>query len=159
MMKLIQSNIQLKKFSVMNYEYKFIPNTENRKLKIKEDLFDNYDIEIDFAWKRNDHEVMSFIKLSINRHDAKKIGYSIFIEGVGVFKLAGNLSEADEKNLIQYSCPSIVLQELRAIVRYNTSLSPYGAFNIPTINITEQVKLKMQMLQKTKLLNKPVKKK
>lgn len=45
--------------------------------------------------------------------------------------------------LLKFSAPGIVLQELRAIIKNNTLLAPLGSYMLPTINITEQVNLRL----------------
>lgn len=154
-MKLIQSSLQFKKFNLLQYEFKFNLGSGNKKLNIKEDVFPKYIIDVDFAWKKNSDEQIVFCKLEINRGAEQEVGYSIFAEGVGIFKLDENTSEVDRKSLMTYSAPSIVLQELRALIRNNTFIAPMGAYVLPTINIQPQITQKMEELQSKKV---PVKK-
>jgi len=154
-MKLIHSPLQLKKFNLLQYEFKLILSESNKKINIKEDIFPKYVVDVNFAWKKNNDGQVVFCKLEINRVNEKEIGYSIVAEGMGIFKLEENTLEADAKNLITYSAPSIVLQELRALIRNNTFIAPHGAYVLPTINIQAQIRQKIEALNAKKL---PVKK-
>lgn len=149
-MKLIHSPLQLKKFNLLQYEFKLILNESNKKINIKEDIFSKYIVDVNFAWKKNNDEQVVYCKLEVNRVNEKEIGYSILAEGMGIFKLEENTLETDAKNLITYSAPSIVLQELRALIRNNTFIAPHGAYVLPTLNIQAQIRQKIEAINTKK---------
>jgi len=153
-MKLIQSPLQFKKFNLLEYGFKLILNDKYKKVNIKEELFPHYLIEVDFAWKKNNEEHLVYCKLEVNRE--KQAGYHITTEGVGFFKLHEGVSEIEAKQLMMYSAPSIVLQELRALIRNNTFIGPYGAYVLPTVNTQPQIKQKFEELSAKKTVKKRV---
>jgi preprotein translocase subunit SecB len=145
-MKLITSQIQLKTFNLLDLDFKFNPQDKANKLKI-EDLFLKYSLEIDFTWKKLEDRHLVFCHISINANESLK-GYSIMAEGMGIFKLDIDVSNEVSQDLLRYSATSIVIQELRAIIRNVTANGPLGRYILPSIDIKEQVKLKFDLLKK-----------
>jgi len=158
-MKLINSPIQLIKFNLLNVEYKFITSDSVKKPDLIK-LFNSYHIDIDFAWKKNNDHHLVFCKVEINRNDEKFVGYSIFVEGVAIFKIDNNADIATLNQLLKFSGPSIVLQELRGVIRSITSNGPAGVYTLPTIDINQMVAQKIATVKeanKTKIKRKKAK--
>jgi hypothetical protein len=143
-MKLQSASLQLKKFSLLKFEFKLTAAPENRSLI--QNIFKEYDININFAWKKAKTLDVVFCKIEINRVANSKPGYAIYAEGAGFFEINDSLvSEGQKNSFLQISATSIVVQELRSVMRYNTSLGPLGAYLLPTIDMTEQIKEKVKL--------------
>ena len=135
-MKIKKSPLILNDFYVLDSKYKF-NDPGDKKILIKE-LFDSYDIELDFMTKnQKSGEIFFFTKLSINNQDNPKAGYIIFVEGVSIFNFDNDsvLNEKEKADLIYLSCLSIAINNLRAFISNLTSSFPLGKYQIPTIDI------------------------
>jgi hypothetical protein len=144
-MKLIKSPLQFINFNLLKLEYKFTPNKDLKSKPNIKELFDSYDVEIDFAWPNKSKSAVVYTKISINKIDKPLFGYSIFIEGAASFTLpsATKIGKPIYDNLILYSATSININNLRDIIRQITADGPLGKYTLPAIDIQKQIKQKL----------------
>jgi preprotein translocase subunit SecB len=141
------SPLALKEFVVINSNYKFINIEDDIDVNT---LFATYSINIDFAIAPVKDFQQVFIKALINQEE--KQGYSIFAEGVAIFSLNNTeeLSEEQKVNLLQYSTVSIALNSLRGFIINLTSVGPCGKYILPSIDVNDLFKQKVESVKKTK---------
>jgi hypothetical protein len=88
------SPLKIVDFAILSSKHSFIPGIAgNEEL---EKCFSEYDIDIDFSISEDNENadvIRFFIKLSINDVIEKKPGYSIFVEGVGIFRIDKKVRE------------------------------------------------------------------
>lgn len=145
-MKARLSPLTLIDFAITNCEFKFIPPEEDINIK---EVAASYDIDIDFAILNDNENTRVFIKSGINNEGNIKPGYSIFVEGVGVFQLLkeNDLSEEDKKILLQYSAVSIALNSLRGFIGTLTANTPFGRYLLPSIDVNYLFHQKIQAVK------------
>ncbi len=134
---LVQSNFQM-----------IAPELKGRKKKINpEEYFNQYDIDIDFeVLDAEDDTFQVFTKISINKTENPVVGYQIFVEGTGLFKINAteDLPEGHRKNLKNYSAVNLLINRLRTHILQTTGLSVFGAYDLPPIDITDLFNQKSQ---------------
>lgn len=133
-----RSEIQLQNFAVLQSNYQYIPTDEDPQTIQK--VFDEYDIDIDFTHRSGENnEIQVFTKLSINNSEKTLPGYSLFIEGAGIFFIDPNqVSKKEEEiNLKYYSTISILLGYLRNSLSNMTASAPLGPYILPPIDLSD----------------------
>ena len=148
-MKAKPSPLILIDFAILNSNFKFTAPANDIDIR---ELVSSYEIDIDFAFNKNDGDTRVFIKTAINQGDDEKPGYSIFAEGVAVFEFLeeANLTEVDKKSLLQYSSVSIALNSLRGFIATLTANAPFGRYIFPSIDVNDLLKQKVQKIQAKK---------
>lgn len=146
-MKPLLSPLVLLDFAIIKNNYQFIPPPDNSDIR---KLTSSYELDIDFAIIKENDITRVFIKVSINQSEIKIPGYSIFAEGVAVFKISNSddLTEEDKNSLLQFSAVSIALNSLRGFVSTLTSYAPFGRYTIPSIDVNNLFKQKADKVQK-----------
>lgn len=136
-------------FALLQSRFEFIQPEIQGKSKKKIDpqtFFSDYVIDIDFSnfAESENGEFQAFTKIEINNEENPEPGYKILVEGTGVFKIDGNveLSEAHKKNLENYSAVNLLINRLRTHILQMTSLSVFGPYDLPPIDITDLYKQK-----------------
>lgn len=128
-------------FSILNSNFQFIAPGDDDE--IGNDFFANYEIDLDFAIFTED-DTKIFVKVAINQVENPAAGYSIFAEGVALFKLneSVELSEEDKVSLLQFSGFSITLNSLRGFITALTSIAPLGKYILPSIDVNDAFRQK-----------------
>lgn len=134
-------------FALLQSRFEFIPQETKSKKKIDtQSIFSNYEIDIDFSnFDINENgDFQAFTKIEINNDENPKSGYKIVVEGTGVFKIneSAELSEDHKKNLKNYSAINLLINRLRTHILQMTSLSVFGPYDLPPIDITDLYKQK-----------------
>lgn len=114
------------------------------------DFFKKYTIDVDFANHTGDNGTFqTFTKVEINNGAVTKPGYKIFVEGTGVFRIDENakLSESHKQNLQNYSAVNLLINRLRSHILQMTSMSLFGPYDLPPIDISDLYKQKRQIQQ------------
>lgn len=117
------------------------------------DLFQDYLIDVDFRVDRtNEGEWHVFAKVLVNWEEPIQSGYRIFVEGSGVFVIAGEDSLEPDKlqNMAYYSTVNLMLNRLRAHIAEITASSVLGAYTLPALDITDLFKQKKALVAKHK---------
>ncbi len=150
-MKAPLSPLTLIDFAIVNSNFRFI--SPPGAINIKQ-VAATYEIDIDFAILADPDSTNTriFIKTAINNVKEPKPGYSIFAEGVGVYRLSNDaaLSEEDKQSLLQFSAVSITLNSLRGFISSLTSNAPLGRYILPSIDVISLFRQKAQSIEEVK---------
>ncbi|MDZ7740157.1 MAG: hypothetical protein U5K32_14070 [Bacteroidales bacterium] len=148
-MKIPKSDLELIDFIIINSDYTFKQPHEKENTNIR-NLFAEYDIEIDFGdtepAEEEDNIFNVYIKVEINRCEKPLPGYSIFCEGVGLFKIP-NLKRLDEQtanNLLKISPLSIIINNMRSYIMNITNYYPFGKYVLPSIDLKSVINSKIK---------------
>lgn len=133
-------------FALLKSEFDFIqPATASKKKLDPSTIFEKYSIDVDFSNNiGNDGTFQTFTKIEINREADPEAGYKILVEGTGIFQIKSDieLPESHIKNLQNYSAVNLLINRLRTHILQMTSLSVFGAYDLPPIDITDLFKQK-----------------
>jgi hypothetical protein len=143
-----KSPLILETFFMVENRFKFIqPNDDIQNLQTE--LFDQYEIDLDFTIRLVSEEnapVITFnvfTKMGINQQKQPLDGYSMFVEGVGVYNLSReSLSDKDVENLMSLSALSIMINCLRGVLMDYSSNAPLGRYILPSIDVNDLLKQK-----------------
>jgi len=148
-MRAKKSPLSLRVFNLLRSEFQFIVPKELET--VPSELFDTYPIDIDFSHHplpQSKHHIQVFVRIKIN-HTKKRAGYSIEVEGMGVFELnQRGLNEEVVSNLRIFSTLNMVINNLRSIIAQQTAFAPMGTYLIPPIDIVDLLEKKQK--QQTK---------
>ena len=142
MMKAKISPLSWLNFALLQSNFQFIePEVKPRKKKINPaDYFKSYIIDIDFDIQDlSEEKFQVFTKININCEDKVESGYKISVEGTGLFRIDPNveLPEIHRKNLKNYSSVNLLINRLRTQILQTTSMSVFGPYDLPPIDITD----------------------
>lgn len=136
-------------FALLKSEFDFITPQDNPKKKLDPiNFFDKYIIDVDFTNNvSDDGTFQTFTKIAINYEDEPEAGYRILVEGTGVFQIKSQkeLSETYINNLQNYSAVNLLINRLRTHILQMTSLSVFGPYDLPPIDITDLFKQKDEL--------------
>jgi|GEM_PF-530100 len=150
-MKVSKSPLQLLSFNIIRTQYEYFPPNEDLDINKLEDIFDEYEIDIDYAIRKANEQIIAiFAKIYINIGDTVKIGHSIFVESITTFGIDDGLTESDAKSLITVSGVSIAFNNLRGYISNLTSQSPTGSYLFPTFDIIALINAKKAAFEKSK---------
>jgi hypothetical protein len=143
-----KSPLILETFFMVENRFKFIqPNDDIQNPQTE--LFDQYEIDLDFTIRLVSEEnapVITFnvfTKMGINQQKQPLDGYSMFVEGVGVYNLSReSLSDKDVENLMSLSALSIMINCLRGVLMDYSSNAPLGRYILPSIDVNDLLKQK-----------------
>jgi len=129
-------------FALLQSNFQFIqPELKSKKKRVNPaDYFNDYLIDIDFDIQdTGTDEFQVFTKIEVNADEMPSPGYKIYVEGTGVFRIDPDveLSEAHRKNLRNYSAVNLLINRLRTHILQTTSLSVFGPYDLPPIDITD----------------------
>lgn len=147
-MKIETSALELIDFYILQSNFTF-QGVEKQQTDIKS-LFSAYEIDIDFNIKtENEHNLLVFIKVEINKGEKIKQGYQIFSEGVAIFNIANiqDFSEQDKSNLMFYSTLSIAINNIRNYITNLSVYSPLGKYILPAIDVNDLHDKKKKQLE------------
>lgn len=121
------------------FEYIHPEIRANKKKINPADYFKKYNIDIEFDMHDKGEEFNVFTKIEINTGDIPIAGYKISVEGTGVFRIdpKAELPEAHRINLKNYSAVNLLINRLRTHILQTTSLSVFGPYDLPPIDITD----------------------
>ncbi|MGQ1889478.1 protein-export chaperone SecB [Thermophagus sp. OGC60D27] len=142
------SEIQLQNFAVLQSHFNYTPPKKFPKYLKK--LFDDYEIDIDFAHHPIENgAIQVFTKISINNGGNTLPGYSLFIEGAGIFFIEEKegIEISERNNLKFYSTVSILIGYLRNSLSNMTASAPLGPYLLPPIDLKNLFKQKNQTTQ------------
>ena len=143
-----KSPLVLETFFVVENRFKFIqPEEEIEDVQVE--LFNDYEIDLDFTVRPILSESESMIKfnvytkMGVNQLKIPKWGYSSFVEGIGVFNITKeNLTDTDIDNLTNLSSVSIMINCLRGVLMDISSNAPFGRYILPSIDVNDLIKQK-----------------
>lgn len=143
-----KSPLILETFFVVENRFKFIqPEEEIEDVQIE--LFNNYEIDLDFTIRPISSESDSIIKfnvytkMGVNQLKTPKSGYCSFVEGIGTFNiLKETLTDIDIENLTNLSSVSIMINCLRGVLMDTSSNAPFGRYILPSIDVNDLLKQK-----------------
>jgi len=129
-------------FALLQSNFHFIqPENKPKKKKINPaEFFKSYIIDIDFDIQDlSVVEFQVFTKITVNDDEEFEPGYKISVEGTGVFRIDPDieLSETHRKNLRNYSAVNLLINRLRTHILQTTSMSVFGPYDLPPIDITD----------------------
>ena len=148
-MKIQKSDLELIEFVIINSEYRFHEPKDDIEINIRE-LFSDYELNIYFGTSEpiedEDNIFNIFIKIDINNGKDPLPGYSIFCEGVGLFKIPNlkTLEDSVANNLLQISSLSISINSIRSYLMNITNYYPFGKFILPSIDMNQLISSKVQ---------------
>ncbi|HPQ35749.1 MAG TPA: protein-export chaperone SecB [Tenuifilaceae bacterium] len=144
-MRAKQSPLKLAVFHLVKNSFEFIVPKEDEI--IPQVLFESYPIDIDFAHQQlpdSTTHIQVFVEIKIN-NSKKKSGYSIVVEGMGVFQLDDkNLENEVAYNLRIFSSLNMMINNLRNIIAQQTAFAPMGVYLMPPIDIKDLIGKKME---------------
>ncbi|WP_108423007.1 hypothetical protein [Flagellimonas amoyensis] len=152
-MKLIESDLILEEFFIVNSNYAFIePNEDLTDIK---DLMRDYSLDIDFVVrdvKNEDNKYLIFAKVEINDNENPVPGYTIFAEGISIFRFneSATLSERDRSEFLWTSGVSISINNLRNYISTKTSYYPLGKYTLPSVDLTRLLNTKRELMNEQK---------
>lgn len=141
-MKAKLSPLSWSNFALLQSSFSFVqPKTKPKRKPINPvQYFNDYVIEIDFDIQDiAKDEFQVFTKIEINTADTPIPGYKISVEGTGIFYIdpEADLPDAHRKNLKNYSAVNLLINRLRTYILQTTSLSVFGPYDLPPIDITD----------------------
>lgn len=154
-MKAIPSEIKLIDFNILQSHFTLIPSKKKIKPNEIQNLFNGYELDIDFDHRINkDETIQVFTKIEVNNIGQPLAGYQLSIEGVANFTFteSDQLTDAQRKNLKSFSTVNILIGYLRNSLAAMTASSPLGQYLLPPVNINDLFAKKVEESQV--LLNK-----
>lgn len=129
-------------FALLQSNFHFIqPESKLKKKKINPaEYFKVYTIDVDFDIQDlSEDEFQVFTKINVNNEELVEPGYKISVEGTGVFRIDPDavLPETHSKNLKNYSAVNLLINRLRTHILQTTSMSVFGPYDLPPIDITD----------------------
>ena len=130
-----------------NFEF-IVPKEEEIVPQV---LFESYPIDIDFAHQplpNSTTHIQVFVEIKIN-NSKKKSGYTLTVEGMGVFQLDDkNIEKEIAYNLRIFSSLNIMINNLRNIIAQQTAYAPMGVYLMPPIDIKDLLEKKSKKVSK-----------
>lgn len=143
------SPLKLLVFHLVKNNFEFIVPKEDEI--IPQVLFESYPIDIDFAHhplSDSATQIQVFVEIKIN-NSKKKSGYSLTVEGMGVFQLDDkNLEKEVAYNLRIFSSLNMMINNLRNIIAQQTAFAPMGVYLMPPIDIKDLLEQKSKKVNK-----------
>jgi preprotein translocase subunit SecB len=150
------SPLKLIDFAIVNCSLSFITPSNNKDFG---NLTDSYLIDVDYAITIDSGKIKVLIKASINENDDSIEGYKIFAEGIAIFELSkdATLRIEDAASLVNYSSVSIAINSLRGFISNLTAQAPFGRYILPSIDVQDLFKQKIDSLNTSGKSPKPTK--
>ncbi|KOF02931.1 hypothetical protein OB69_08805 [Roseivirga seohaensis subsp. aquiponti] len=134
-MKANVSPLKLLNFYMLENHFRF--EEPEKDVKNVLELFDKYEIEIDFSHFTLENDFFeAHVKVQVNA-DQKHKGYVLAASGYGVFKLYehSEMEEGVKDNLKGFSSVSIGINCIRNLFSTSTANAPMGRYILPAIDI------------------------
>lgn len=137
-----KSQLNWQHFAVLRWDYEFIESKTKKKKINTGEIFNQYDVDVDFAHQHNseeDHQLRVFVKLDINNGEKQLSGYRISVETVGFFKLDDDIKLDNEKgqNLAAFAPVNMLIGRIRALISQFTSQAPFGTYELPVLDLND----------------------
>lgn len=136
-------------FGILKWEQQFIERPDNSKESSVFESYKDYKIDVDFSHGNiDDKTIQVFIKISINQTAEPLPGYSILIEAIGVFDTTNTslLTEEEVKNLEVTGTTNLMISRIRGLIPLLSSQGPYGAYELPLLNLGDLIDQKIQSI-------------
>lgn len=131
-------------FYLLSSDYEFVDGEPDKYENIEAELFNQYEIEIDFVNNlKDDNDFNLYTRISVNYGKNKLPGHSLRIEGTGLFELnKENLNPDVISNLSTLSALTMMISSIRGYIMNLTGYSPMGKFVLPSLDINDIIKQK-----------------
>ncbi len=123
-------------FFLLKSDYRFVFPEKSVNADNVKKWFDNYKVDVDFQIQGEQTSFNVYVKMLVNYEEEVLPGYSMFAEGVGMFKFEGEgIDEKGKSELMHYSAVPIVINSLRTYIGNQTAYGPWGKFVVPTFDL------------------------
>lgn len=104
---------------------------------------------------KNQTAELSGRSIGINDTEEPKPGYRNFIESVGIFDLTGvlELEEGPRQNLKIFATTNLMIGRVRGLIPTLSSQAPFGAYQLPSIDLNDLINQKRETVEKIHPLN------
>lgn len=145
-----KSLFQFDDFVILNCTYNFVP--PKKQITNPKEFTDNYPIDIDFTFQKNNDKMMMLCKISINQSNEPLPGYSLFVEGLGIFdpSIGANLKGQDHVINVQFPAVSYGITQIRNVMLLLTSQGPFGKYQLPIFSAADLFNKKIKNLKRKK---------
>lgn len=152
-----KSTLQFNDFVIINSAMNFISPVPGADVDIDE-ITSQYEIDFDYGIKREGDLLFVFVKIFVNKGDSPKLGYQLFIEGVGILdaKLIDSL-RANEGSEWRFKVLNYGINRIRSFIEVTTSFSSFDKYTLPLFNVGDIIRKKMEQ-RMTKASEKKVRK-
>lgn len=140
-MKAVSSPLEQLSFDIINSKISTIfsdDTTIDLILQTK-----SYPIDIDYTIKHQSDQNIFVILVSIAINAEEQPGYSISVEGAGVFTFS-EIVDDNHKQALLHSAVIICITNLRAYINSTTSYFPIGRFSFNVIDMVKLFKSKSE---------------
>ena len=149
----ILSPLKLEDFQVLKSAYNFIPPKEEEVNLNKQELFEQYEIDIDYSiQERNDKFILIFMKCGVNfNQDKPQMGYELFAEIVNVYdvsQLKETIDEDSTKKIVVFSGLGIAINNIRNYLSNITNQGPFKEYLLPAIDVQSIIEIKNEKAEK-----------
>lgn len=136
------SELKIEDFAILDCNYSFIsPKKLKKSDAFDPEIFDNYEIDIDYTIAGLDNVGRIFMDVSINTGQTVLNGYSLNIKGALLYHLDDKLTKEEQASLTT-SAIAITLNNIRSFISQMTGLFPFGRYNMPAIDLGDLVNRK-----------------
>jgi len=145
-----KSLFQFDDFVILNFTYNFVPS--KKQIVNPKEFTDKYPIDVDFTFQKNSNKTMMLCKISINQSNEPLPGYSLFVEGLGIFdpSIAADFQGQEHVINIQFPAVSYGITQIRNIILLLTSQGPFGKYQLPLFSAADLFNKKAKNLEKKK---------
>ncbi len=136
-----ESLLKFENFAVLNSVCRY-----NHGEDLSRELLYSYPVNVDFDILEHKEEYKFKVVVSVRLNNENKPGYTIQIDSVTFFGIAGEASAEDVSVLIQHSGVQMAVANLRAYIEAITSYYPLGKYTLPTIDLNDLLHQKAQTI-------------
>jgi len=143
-MKIVNSNLEIINYYVLNLTFNAVPFGEEEPDEIISEAFP---VDVDFGLQESDEGIsMLFMKAEANFGENLEIGYSYFIETATFFRIIDEekLDPQLVANLRSNSIVGMAYSILRGILNDVSSNGPYGRYMLPSVDLIDLVRRKSE---------------
>lgn len=141
-----KSPLMWQQFGILNWEQHFVEPDESMTEIDPDQLFQNYQIDVDFSHVEVEEDLMQiFLKIGINQVEKPLPGYQIFLEAVGIFDTSQtkDLEDDQKQNLEIFATTNLMIGRLRGLIPLLSGQGPFGPYNLPSLDLNDLLKQKM----------------
>lgn len=118
----------------------------NHGEELSNDHLYSYPVDVDFDILSHKNENIFKIIVSVRINSERKSGYTISVLAATFFRIAGEITEQEKINLLQYSGVQMAIANLRSYIESITSYYPLGKYILPTFDLQDLINRKSEML-------------